>query len=271
MHFVSLPVPEPAPITSAAMSPPYGTPFSFYQPQFSSLYGWQTRGNSNYNGLQVSLRHAMSAGLQFDINYTYSKSIDVGSNAERVNGFESGGLAYNSQVINAFSPNLWRAVSDYDTTHQFNANWVWDLPFGKGRYFGGNSNSVVNAIFGGWGLNGLWRWTSGFPFTVEAGAGWATDFELEGSSVLDGPETQDWRIPGFQWRSHRIQGSNQPRLRLRTGYAGRLQLPRDLARRGWRNATTSAAPASSVSTWAWPRRGTSVKPRWSASRGKFST
>ena len=167
-----------------------GTPFQYYQPQFSSLYGWQTRGNSNYNGLQVSLRHAMSAGLQFDINYTYSKSIDVGSNAERVNGFESGGLAFNSQVINAFSPDLWRAVSDYDTTHQFNANWVWDLPFGKGRYFGSNSNSIVNAIFGGWGLNGLWRWTSGFPFTVGAGAGWATDFELEGSSVLTGAKPQ---------------------------------------------------------------------------------
>jgi hypothetical protein len=172
-----------------------GTPFQYYQPQFSSLYGWQTRGNSNYNGLQVSLRHAMSAGLQFDINYTYSKSQDVGSNAERVNGFESNGLAFNSQVINAFAPNLWRAVSDFDTTNQFNANWVWDLPFGKGRYFGSNSNAVVNAIFGGWGLNGLWRWTSGFPFTVGAGAGWATDFELEGSSLVIGakPKTGVFR------------------------------------------------------------------------------
>jgi hypothetical protein len=167
-----------------------GTPFQYYQPQFSSLYGWQTRGNSNYNGLQVSLRHAMSAGLQFDINYTYSKSIDVGSNAERVNGFESGGLAFNSQVINAFAPNLWRAVSDFDTTNQFNANWVWDLPFGKGRYFGSNSNRFVNAVFGGWGLNGLWRWTSGFPFSVEANAGWSTDFELEGSTFLTGPKPQ---------------------------------------------------------------------------------
>ncbi|MGC1448506.1 MAG: carboxypeptidase-like regulatory domain-containing protein [Candidatus Sulfotelmatobacter sp.] len=174
---------------------PLGTPFSFYQPQFSSLYGWQSRGNSDYNGLQVSLRHAMSSGLQFDLNYTYSKSIDVGSNAERVNGFESGGLAFNSQVINAFSPNLWRAVSDFDATNQFNANWVWDVPFGKGRHFGGNSSPIVNGIFGGWGLNGLWRWTSGFPFTVGAGAGWATNFELEGSSVVIGakPKTGVFR------------------------------------------------------------------------------
>lgn len=167
---------------------PLGTPFFFYQPQFSSLYGWQTRGNSNYNGLQISLRHIMAAGLQFDFNYVYSKSIDVGSNAERVNGFESNGLAFNSQVINAFSPDLWRAVSDFDTTHQINSNWVWDLPYGRGRYWGSGAKGFMNAVFGGWGLNGLVRWTSGFPFSVESGAGWATNFELEGSSVLVGPK-----------------------------------------------------------------------------------
>lgn len=172
----------------ACAGPGGANPFSYYQPQFSSLYGWQTRGNSNYNGLQLSLRHAMAAGLQFDFNYTYSKSMDVGSNAERVNGFESSGLAFNSQVINAFSPDLWYAPSDFDTTHQINANWVWDLPYGRGRHWGGSANHFVDAIFGGWGLNGLVRWTSGFPFSVQSGAGWATDFELEGSSVLVGPK-----------------------------------------------------------------------------------
>ncbi len=167
---------------------PNGTPFSYYQDQFSSLFGWQTRGNSNYNGLQISLRHSMAAGLQFDFNYVYSKSIDVGSNAERVNGFESAGLAYNSQVINAFSPNLWRAVSDFDATNQLNANWVWDLPYGRGRHWGSGAHGWVDGILGGWGFNGLYRWTSGFPFSVEAGNGWSTDFYLEGSSFLTGPK-----------------------------------------------------------------------------------
>jgi hypothetical protein len=165
-----------------------GSAFQYYQPQFSSLYAWQSRGNSNYNGLQLSLRHSWASGLQFDFNYVYSRSIDVGSNAERVNGFESTGLAFNSQVINAFSPDLWRAVSDFDTTHQINSNWVWDLPYGRGRQFGTNTSRFMNAVFGGWGLNGLVRWTSGFPFSVQAGNGWATNFELEGSSFLVGPK-----------------------------------------------------------------------------------
>jgi hypothetical protein len=173
----------------ACAGPNGDQPFQYYQPQFSSLYGWQTRGNSSYNGLQLTLRHAMSSGLQFDFNYTFSKSIDVGSNAERVNGFESAGAtAYNSQVINAFQPDLWRAVSDFDTTHQLNANFIWDMPFGHGRHWGGSSNKVANAIFGGWTVSGLFRWTSGFPFSVVAGNGWQTDFELAGTSFVQGPK-----------------------------------------------------------------------------------
>ena len=84
----------------------------------------------------------MASGLMFDFNYVYSKSIDVGSNAERVNGFESNGLAFNSQVINAFSPDQWRAPSDFDTTHQLNANWLWDVPYGRGRHWGSSAKGL---------------------------------------------------------------------------------------------------------------------------------
>jgi hypothetical protein len=165
-----------------------GTPYAYYQDQFSSLYAWQTRSPSNYNALQVTLRHAMSAGFQFDLNYVYSKSIDESSNAERVNGFEAAsGVGYNDQAINAWSPDLWRAVSDFDTTHQINFNAIWDMPYGKGRRWS-TSNRFMNSVFGGWGLSGLGRWTSGFPFSVSAGDGWATNFELEGTSVLIGPK-----------------------------------------------------------------------------------
>jgi hypothetical protein len=171
-----------------ACAGPNQTPFQYYQDQFSSLYAWQTRSNSSYNGLQVTLRHAMTAGLEFDFNYVYSKSIDVSSNAERVNSFEAqGGVAYNNQAINAFAPNLWRAVSDFDTTHALNTNFLWDLPYGKGRHWS-PSSGWVNSVLGGWGLTGLARWTSGFPFSVSAGTGYSTDFELSGSSFVVGPK-----------------------------------------------------------------------------------
>ena len=163
-----------------------GGGYAYYNPQYSSLYGWFSNGNSSYNAAQFSLRRKMVHGLEFDINYTYSKSIDAGSNAERINQFEGGGFA--SQVINSWYPKQLRAVSDFNNTHQFNANWVWDMPFGHGKRFGGGMGKMANAVVGGWTLSGLWRWSSGYPFTVSSGFGWATNFELESAAILTGPK-----------------------------------------------------------------------------------
>lgn len=160
-------------------------PFNYWDDQFSSLYAWRSIGNSAYNGLQLTLRHAMSSGLQFDFNYTYSKSIDIGSNAERINEFQGFGFA--SQVINSWSPNQLRAVSDFDMKHQINTNWVYELPFGRGRRFGSHMNKFAEAAFGGWGLSGIFHWTSGLPFTMGSGAGWSTNWQLEGAAVQTGP------------------------------------------------------------------------------------
>ena len=162
-----------------------GNGYAYYNPQYSSLYGWVSNGNSSYNAAQFSLRRRMVHGLQFDLNYTFSKSIDTGSNAERINQFEGGGFA--SQVINSWFPNQLRAVSDFDNRHQFNANWVWEMPFGRGKYFGSGMGRMANALVGGWTLSGLWRWSSGYPFTVGSGFGWATNFELESAAILTAP------------------------------------------------------------------------------------
>ncbi|HWY03635.1 MAG TPA: carboxypeptidase-like regulatory domain-containing protein [Candidatus Acidoferrum sp.] len=160
-------------------------PFNFWDDQFSSLYAWRSIGNSAYNGLQLTLRHAMTSGLQFDFNYTFSKSFDIGSNAERINEFEGGGFF--SQVINSWSPGQLRSVSDFDMKHQINSNWVYELPFGKGRHFGSTMNKFEQAVFGGWGLSGIIHWTSGLPFTMGSGAGWSTNWQLQGSAVQTGP------------------------------------------------------------------------------------
>src|SRR6202165_4602152 len=157
--------------------------FQFWDPQWSSLYVWRTSGNSSYNALQASLRRKMSSGLQFDFNYTYSKSIDLGSDAERVNQYEGGGFA--SPIMNTWSPNQNRAPSDFDATHQFNANWMYQLPIGRDKHFA--THGGVDAIVGNWELTGIFRMTSGFPTTVNGGNYWPTNWENTANAILIGP------------------------------------------------------------------------------------
>jgi hypothetical protein len=169
-----------------AGQPAGGQPFNFFDNQWSSLYAWRSVGNSNYHAAQFSLRHVMTHGLLFDLNYTFSKSIDVGSNAERINQFEGGGFA--SQIINSWSPKQLRAVSDFDTRHQINANWVYELPFGRAKAYASGMSRWADAIVGGWQFSGLLRWSSGLPFTINPGLGfWATNWELTSAAVMNGP------------------------------------------------------------------------------------
>ena len=149
--------------------------------QAFSMYGWSSVGTSSYHALQVSLRKQFSRGVQFDFNYTYSKSIDITSAASRVgfavSGYQNIGLV-GTRLANAFSPNLARAVSDFDLTHQMNLNWRAELPVGKGRALARNANGVLNGFIGGWEVSGVARWTSGFPFSVDGGQRWPTDWFL---------------------------------------------------------------------------------------------
>jgi hypothetical protein len=163
---------------------PVGGPNAFYNPQYVSLMTVRSIGFSNYNALQATLRHQMSHGIQFDFNYTYSKSIDLCSDAERLGNYGSLNFNGGCQMFNAWSPNLFRAVSDFDTTHQLNANWIVDLPFGRGRAFAGRVNRAVDAVIGGWQLSGLFRWTSGFPYTIYNNpADYPTDWYWEGAAM----------------------------------------------------------------------------------------
>ena len=154
----------------------YTGPNVFYSPQYSSLYALRTVTNSNYNAMEVTLQHRMVHGIQFDFNYTYGKAIDFASDAERVG--EWGGLG--GQIINAWDPAANRADSDYDLRHQINANFIWEMPFGKGKWVAHNVNNVGEALIGGWQLSGLFRWTSGFPVNVDNGGQYPTNYQLEG-------------------------------------------------------------------------------------------
>jgi hypothetical protein len=165
--------------------------------QATSMFAWSSIGKSNYNALQATLRKQFGSGLQFDLNYTYSKSIDITSAAARLGWASCCNVGSpGTRLANAFDPNGRRGVSDFDTTHQINANWIAELPFGKGKRFAGNAAGVTNALIGGWQLSGLARWTSGFPFTVDNGNYWPTNWDEQGiAQMITRPRTGHFRQP----------------------------------------------------------------------------
>lgn len=162
---------------------PFGGPYSYFDNQYSSLYTWRTMAPSWYHAMQIVLQKQMARGLQFDVNYTYSHSIDWASDAERI-GVNSG--TGPGGIINAWDPNQMKASSDFDLRHQLNANWIWQLPFGHGEPFASNIGRGLDALIGGWQLSGLARWSSGFPGQVDNGSFFPTDWQLEGEATATG-------------------------------------------------------------------------------------
>ena len=166
---------------------PAGYQSKFWQDQFSSLYALSSIGMSYYNAGQFTLRHPMSHGLQLDLSYTYSKSIDMGSDTERSSEFGSNAANSGafSEILNTWKPYLNRAPSDFDTRHLITGDWVYQLPIGRGALLGGGSGHLVNALIGGWQSSGIARWSSALPFSFFE-PGWTTDWQIESYGVVTG-------------------------------------------------------------------------------------
>ena len=243
---------------AGSFATPFGGGFGDYlNNQATSMFAWSSIGSSNYNGLQVNLRKQLSSGVQFDLNYTYSKSLDISSSATRLSWSSSVNVGSpGTRLANAFDPNARRAVSDFDTTHQFNANWVAELPFGKGKHFGNNVGGVADALIGGWQLSGVARWTSGFPFSIDNGNYWPTNWDEQGiAQMLTRPQTGHFRQPNgtisvFANSSSAFNGFQHPF----PGQAGSRNVIRGDGYAGWDLALGKR--------WKMPLEGHSLQFRW---------
>ena len=103
--------------------------------------------NSNYNALQVKLQQNMAHGLQFIAHYTWSRSLHYDSNYYAVN------------------PRVAYGPDDQNRNQVFVFNAVYQLPFGKGKAFGGGAGKAENYVIGGWQVSATTNWSSGLPFT----------------------------------------------------------------------------------------------------------
>jgi hypothetical protein len=189
--------------TPACNGPADAVPY--WDPQFSSLFAWSSIGNSSYNAAQFTMRHPMSHGLQVDFSYTYSKSIDLGSDTERTNpqGTTStttpiglGTSTILSYIENPWNPGLNRAPSDFDMRHVITATGVYQLPFGRGKTYMGSAHGFMDAIIGGWQLSGLMRWTSALPFSIIDDHGFTQNFLFNSNMVQTAPVKSGLFISG---------------------------------------------------------------------------
>ncbi len=122
-------------------------------PYLGAGFFYYSEGNSSYNALQLDLSKRLSRGLTFRANYTWSKSLDI-------NSAPTGAQANNeSQMImdRTDLPRDW-GPSALNSPQQVSLSTSYDLPFGKGK------------LWGGWQVNQITTLLAGFPFTPVIGA-----------------------------------------------------------------------------------------------------
>jgi hypothetical protein len=119
-------------------------------PQFTNLFIQEYNGTNKYNSLQLQANKRFAKNLTFITTYTYSN------------------LREQLNYLNPSDTELEDRISQFDRPHRFTFAGTYQLPLGRGRAFGTEMNRVLDAIIGGWQLNGTYEWQSGEPFLLTA-------------------------------------------------------------------------------------------------------
>lgn len=136
-------------------------------PEFSQISWRGNIGNSSYNGLALSLKRNFARGLLISANYTWSHSIDDGSNGsgdgdslapQNVSCWPRGAAACGEKASSAF-----------DARNVFNANIIYELPLGAGSTYL-SQNGFARAIFSHWQISSIFIARSGFPVNLTTSA-----------------------------------------------------------------------------------------------------
>src|SRR5208283_1402863 len=118
---------------------------------------------------------------QFDFNYTLSHSID--NMSEITNNYVNYTGSGSGLVCDLNDLRTCRASSNFDARHVISANYVYDLPFGRGRSYMTDAPRWIDAIAGGWSWSGIVSWRTGYPFNVNTGA-FPTAYTLDSPALV---------------------------------------------------------------------------------------
>lgn len=161
------------------------TPF----PGFGRILVQSLGASSSYNALQVTAQKRFSRGLAFRSSFTWSKAIDnasFGTNAR--------------QPQNPSDLSSERGLAEFDRRKTLSGDFVYEIPFGRGRRFGSDINKGLDALAGGWQVNGIILVYDGRPFTpvvstANQQAGFAVRPDRIRSGEVANPTIERWYDP----------------------------------------------------------------------------
>ena len=141
-------------------------------PQFGGgLFVIDSNDFSTYHAGVVQVHHRYHNGLDAQVSYTFSKSLDSRSFDPVFTRVGTGATQSGSSTpIDIYNRRLNYAHSDFDRTHVLQSYWVYELPFGRGKRFGAGHGQLFDKLAGGWEVSGLFTLESGRPFTVYSGS-----------------------------------------------------------------------------------------------------
>jgi outer membrane receptor protein involved in Fe transport len=133
-------------------------------PTFGGINFRAMLAHSRYDALQFQVNKRYSSGFTSQVSYTYGKAVDSGSDVQ-VGG----------NPVSARDLDLEWGPADFDVRHRLVANWLWEIPFLK------NASGVKRSLLGGWQVNGVVQWQTGYPFSVTTTASYPTgDYNGDG-------------------------------------------------------------------------------------------
>jgi hypothetical protein len=153
-------------------------------------------GSSNYNALQATYTHRWHSGLNVNVSYTFSKFMD---DVQGSSGWAFPGSG--SSVRDSYNLSRERSVDTSDTPHSLVVNYIYELPFGRGKAMGSGWIRPVNTILGGWQLTGILTAKSGFPLSISPVANNTNSFggnqrpDVIGNPVPANQNIRDWINP----------------------------------------------------------------------------
>ncbi|HMD37870.1 MAG TPA: carboxypeptidase-like regulatory domain-containing protein [Candidatus Acidoferrum sp.] len=168
--------------------------------QAASIAYVTSNSSSNYNGLLTTLSKKFSNGLQLNVNYTFSHSID---NLSSVVNTSIGGI-----VCDLRNLRVCRGSSDFDARHIVSSYWVYDLPVGRKGYIGRNMPGWADRVVGGWEVSGIWTWRTGFPFSTATSSFPVSNY-FGGGGFVGSPGVLTGSLTGLGSRIHNENGTLQ--------------------------------------------------------------